>query len=311
MSLEAVIYGFGEIGKLLAKQALKRDIEITGVVDINPSLIGKKLSEFGLESDAKISNKLEFDADLVFLTTGSWLDSIYEQVEECVAKGFNILSTCETLSYPEYRYPELAKKIDEMAKQNNVSVLGTGINPGFLLDTLLIVLSAPFTEVRKIKAVRSADALQRRKAFQKKVGVGMDVNEVKKLIKEGKISGHVGYAESVMLVCDALKFKPDTIKEGQEVVAKDDVALGLKGYGAAIKEDNEIVRIEFHAYSNAENYEEIVIEGDNTIKWRSSGTKGDLGTVSVLINLAEFIVKCKPGLIKMSDVIPFKPVLKL
>ncbi len=156
MDVKAVIYGFGEIGRLLAEQALRRGIEITGVVDINPSLVGKKLSEFGLESEAKISNKLEFDGDLVFLTTGSWLDSVYPQIEECVIKGFNVLSTCETLSYPEYRYPKLAKKIDEIAKQNNISVLGTGINPGFLLDTLLIVLSAPFTEIRKIKAIRSA-----------------------------------------------------------------------------------------------------------------------------------------------------------
>ncbi len=138
----------------------------------------------------------------------------------------------------------------------------------------------------------------------------MDAGEVERLVKEGKISGHVGYAESVMLVCDALKFKPDVVKEGQEVVAKDGVALGLKGYGAAIKGDEEVVRVEFHAYSNADEYEEVIIEGDNAIKWRSSGTKGDLGTVSVLINLAEFIVNCKPGLIKMSDIIPFSSVLK-
>ena len=189
-------------------------------------------------------------------------------------------------------------------------MLGAGINPGFLLDALLIVLSAPFTEVRKIKAVRSADALERRKAFQKKVGIGMNANEVERLVREGKISGHVGYAESIMLICDALKFKPDEVREGQEVVAKDGVALGLKGYGVAIKNGEEVVRVEFHAYSNAENYEEVVIEGDNTIKWRSSGTKGDLGTASLLINLAEFIINCKPGLIKISDVIPFKSVLK-
>ena len=101
MHVRAVIYGFGEIGRLLAKQALKRGIEITGVVDINPSLVGRKLSEFGLGSDAKISNKLEFDGDLVFLTTGSWLDSVYPQIEGSVKKGFNVLSTCETLSYHE------------------------------------------------------------------------------------------------------------------------------------------------------------------------------------------------------------------
>jgi len=310
MKIKGVVYGFGEIGKLLVAEALKRGIEITGVVDINPSLVGKRLSDFGLNSDAEISDKLEFDGDLVFLSTGSWLDSVYPQIEDCVRKGFNILSTCETLSYPEYRYPELAKKIDEIARENNVAVLGAGINPGFLLDALLIILTAPSTEVNRIKAVRSADALKRRETFQKKVGIGMDVKEVEKMLEEGKLTGHVGYAESVMLVCDALSLNPDEVKEGQEVVEENGKALGLKGYGSAIKGNREVVRIEFHAYANAEEYEEIVIEGNNTVKWRSTGTKGDIGTVASIINLSEFVVKSESGLLKISDIIPFRSVIK-
>jgi 4-hydroxy-tetrahydrodipicolinate reductase len=134
---------------------------------------------------------------------------------------------------------------------------------------------------------------------------------VKSLLEKGELTGHVGYAESVMLVCDALDFKPDEIKERQEIVAEDDNALGLKGFGSAIKNGREVVKIEFHAYANAEEYEEILIEGDNNIRWRSSGTRGDLGTVAMLINLAEFVVSCESGLMKMSDIIPFRSVLVL
>jgi 4-hydroxy-tetrahydrodipicolinate reductase len=184
MKIEAVIYGFGEIGKLLAAEALERGIEITGVVDINPSLVGKRLSDFGLDCDAEISDKLEFDGNLAFLSTGSWLDSVYPQIEDCVRKGFNVLSTCETLSYPEYRYPELAKKIDEIARENNVAVLGAGINPGFLLDALLIFLTAPSTEVNRIKAIRSADALKRRETFQRKLVLEWMLKKLKKCSKK-------------------------------------------------------------------------------------------------------------------------------
>lgn len=306
MDIRAVVYGFGEIGKLLAGEAIKRDMEITGVVDTNPSLIGEKVSDFGLDSDARISDKLEFDGDVVFLCTGSWLDRVLPQIEFCVNKGFNVLSTCETLSYPEYRYPELADKIDELAKQNNVSVMGAGINPGFLLDSLLIFLSAPSTEVYSIKAVRSADALKRRNTFQKKIGIGLDSEEAQKQLSEGKISGHAGYAESVMLVCDVLNFMPEELKEGQEVVEENGKALGLKGYGSALKRGKEIIRIEFHAYSNAEEYEEITIKGNNSVMWRSTGTKGDMGTAATILNLAEYVVNSRSGLLKISEAIPFR-----
>jgi len=138
----------------------------------------------------------------------------------------------------------------------------------------------------------------------------MDVKEVEKMLEEGKLTGHVGYAESVMLVCDALSLNPDEVKEGQEVVEENGKALGLKGYGSAIKGNREVVRIEFHAYANAEEYEEIVIEGNNTVKWRSTGTKGDIGTVASIINLSEFVVKSESGLLKISDIIPFRSVIK-
>ncbi len=306
MEIKAVIYGFGEIGKLIAGEAIKRGIKITGVVDVNPSLVGKNVSDFGFDSDAPISDKLEFEGDVVFLCTGSWLDRIYSQIEDCVSKGFNVLSTCETLSYPEYRYSELANKIDAMAKKNNVSVLGAGINPGFLLDSLLVFLTASCTEVSSIKAVRSADALKRRDTFQKKIGIGLDSQEARKQVDEGKISGHAGYAESVMLVCEALDFKPEEVKEGQEVVEENGKALGLKGYGSALRGNKEVIRIEFHAYSNAEEYEEITIEGNNRVRWRSTGTKGDIGTAATIINLTEYVVNGGSGLLKMSDAVPFK-----
>ncbi|RLI88525.1 MAG: dihydrodipicolinate reductase [Archaeoglobales archaeon] len=314
MTVKAVIYGFGQIGRILAKAAYDRGIEIVGAVDVNPELIGKNIGKLlGLDVDAEVKNSLDFEGDIVFLTTGSYLDSVFPQIKKCVEKGFNVISTCETLSYPEYRYPKLAKEIDALAKENGVTVLGTGINPGFLLDTLLIVLSATSVKIERIKAVRSADALKRRTAFQKKVGVGMDVKEVKRKLESGEITGHVGYAESVMLVCEAMGLKPDDVKEGQEIVAAEGNEVlagkvrGLKGYGYALKEGEEKVRIEFHAYAGAEEYEEIVIEGDNPVTWRSTGTRGDLGTAAVIVNLAEAVIDYRSGLIKMLDLIPFRP----
>jgi 4-hydroxy-tetrahydrodipicolinate reductase len=304
--MDAVIYGFGPIGRLIAECCAKRGINVVGAVDINPELKGRKLSEFGIQSDGVISDRLEFEGDVAFLCTGSYLDRVYPQIEECLRKGFNVISTCETLSYPGYRYPELAEKINSLAVENGKTVLGTGINPGFLLDALVVFLSAPFTEVERIKAVRCIDTLKRREPFQKKVGIGLKLEDAEEKLEKGEITGHVGYAESVLLISEALNFSPDEVREGQKFVHDSGEVLGAIGYGSALKNGEEKIRIEFHAYANAEEYERIEIYGDNSIIWMSTGTKGDLGTASVAVNLAEAVVKSEAGLKTMVDLIPFR-----
>jgi 4-hydroxy-tetrahydrodipicolinate reductase len=311
--MEAVIYGFGPIGRLIAQCCVKKGIDVVGAVDINPELVDRPLRDFGIESDGIVKEELDFKGDIVFLCTGSFLDKVYPQIEECIRNGFNVLSTCETLSYPYYRYPELSEELDSLAKKYEKTILGSGINPGFLLDSLIVTLSAPFTEVRRITAVRSIDALKRREPFQKKVGVGMEYEEVERLLEDGKISGHVGFAESVLLISKAMGFRPDRVVEGQEIVRdpeNNERVAGMKGFGSAVKGSEEKIRVEFHSFANAEEYEEIIIEGDNAIKWRSTGTKGDLGTASVIVNLTEFVVSFAPGLITMADIVPFRPSLR-
>ncbi len=316
--MDAVIYGFGPIGRLIAECCLKKDINIVGAVDINPEIVGKRLNDFGIDSDAPIRATLDFKGDIVFLSTSSFLDRIFPQIVECLNKGFNVISTCETLSFPEFRYPELSKKLDSIANERGKTILGSGINPGFLLDSLIVTFSATSAEIDSVKAVRCIDALKRRESFQHKVGVGKDKSEVERLLKEGKITGHVGYGESVALVCEAMGLEPDEIIEGQEIVLATDEGpvkkgkvSGMRGWGIALKNGRERVRVEFHSIAGSDEYEEVHIKGDNEVRWRSTGTKGDLGTAAVIVNLAETVVEYSPGLIKMSDIIPFKPSFRL
>lgn len=75
---------------------------------------------------------------------------------------------CEQLSFPWDRYPELAKEIDDYAKAIRLSVIGTGINPGFIMDTLVICFSTVLTTVNKIIVNRRVDVSKRRIPLQKK-----------------------------------------------------------------------------------------------------------------------------------------------
>jgi hypothetical protein len=318
-------YGFGAIARLTARLGLERGHEVVAAVDIDPRLVGRDTGEvmgLGEKLGVKISSdpSVLAQADVVIHATGSYLDKVYPQLARVIEMRRDVVSTCETLAYPWYRYPILARKLDEKADQYGVAVLGAGINPGFLLDTLLVVLSAPFHLVKRIHAVRSLDAAKRREPFRKKIGIGLDPAEVREKLERGELTGHVGYAESVLLVADAASIQPERVIEAQEVVVAESAiessgvrveagkSLGLKGYGAAYAGGREILRIEFHAYVGAPEYEEVVIEGkDYTVKWRSTGTPGDAGTASVLLHMAEAIPGYGPGLLTMIDLVPFRP----
>lgn len=317
------IYGFGAIGRLIAKVALERGYNIAGVVDIDKNIINKDIGEIlGIKTlGIRVSDNVDVlaDADVVIHATGSYLDKVFSQIASIVKMGIPVVSTCETLAYPYYRYPVLAIKLNELAEDYGVAVIGTGINPGLLLDTLVVTIASSATHVVAIKATRSVDAAKRRESFRKKIGVGIDPRAVEEMIKKGYITGHVGYAESVYLIAHAGDLQLTNVIEGQEpIVAEEAVESvgikvdrglnrGLKGYGIGYVGDKEIIRVEFHAYVGAPEYEEITIVGrDYSITWRSSGTPGDLGTAAVILNVAEKIARLPPGLRLMTDLLPFK-----
>jgi hypothetical protein len=327
-SLNFGVYGFGSIGRLIARVALERGFSLVGVVDIDPSIVGRDAGEvlgLGERLGVRVSSDVSSlrGSDVVFHATGSYLDRVYRQILGVVDLGSDVISTCETLAYPYYRYPVLARLLDERARMRGVAVLGSGINPGFLLDTLLVTLSSSIPVVRRVRAVRSLDAARRREPFRRKIGVGESPEVVEAKLRSGELTGHVGYAESVLLVADASGLNLTRVVEEQRpVVAEDDVEShgvmvkkgynkGIVGYGSGYVGDKEVIRVELRAYVGAPEYEEVVIEGlDQTITWRSSGTPGDTGTAAVIVSLAEKLKGYGPGLLTMVDLLPFRPFIK-
>ncbi len=324
--MRVALYGFGSINQLVARVLLERGWEIAGVIDIRPELLGEDVGKvIGTEPlGIKVTNRVDVlkKAEVVIHATGSYLDEVFNQIMDAVKLGKDVISTCETLAYPYYRYPELSRKLDEEALSRGSTVLGTGINPGFILDALVIVLSAPFSSVRGIRALRSLDAGKRRKAFQLKVGIGMDPTEFKRKLEEGTITGHVGLAESVLLVANSMGVKLDRVTEAQDcVVSEGEVefgskvipagkVIGVRGVSKGFIRDEEVISLEFTAYLGAPEFEEITIDGRHyRVSWRSTGVPGDLGTASILVNLVETVASFRPGLITMSDLIPFRPRL--
>jgi 4-hydroxy-tetrahydrodipicolinate reductase len=322
---KAVVYGLGPIGQLIAKVALERGIELVGAIDIDPSKVGRDVGELiGIKSSIGI--RVEGDADkvlnetkpdVVLHSTGTWLDKVYPQLVKAIRVGADVVSTCETLAWPWYRYPELAELLDNYAKAHGSTVLGAGVNPGFALDVLPAVLTVTLTRLSRVRVVRSLDASRRRYSFQRKIGLGMSLSQFKEALAKGDITAHVGFAESVLLMASMMGIRLDRVEEGQEAIVADrhyetqyfkveeGQVRGVVGHGSGFVGNNEVIRVELRACIACEDYEEVTLEGEPTVTWRSSGTPGDPATVAVVVNLAKRIIDAKPGLITLKDLVNY------
>jgi len=323
--LKVVLYGVGWIGGSIAKLLItKKGLRIVGAIDSAPSKVGRDL---GTVIGAKkllgvvVTNDVEklfseVKPDIVVHATSSFLKDVYSQIEEIVKHGANVVSTCEELSYPYVSNRDLAAKLDELAKKFGVTVLGTGINPGFVMDTLPIALSSVCQEIRHIMVERVMDAGGRRAPFQKKIGVGLTVEEFKEKIRNKQITGHVGLEQSVAMIADALGWNLQAIELGtvEPVVAENTVeskavkvkrgnVAGLRQSARGIKDSKPVITLLFEAYVGAEEeYDSITIEGVPNIHEKISPcVHGDVATAAIIVNSIPKVVNAEPGLKTMKD----------
>jgi 4-hydroxy-tetrahydrodipicolinate reductase len=330
MKLKIVLYGIGQIMQSIVDYLLKKkDIEIVGAVDIDPAKVGKDLSDV-LKLPAKIGVRISNDPhallsatkpDIVIHATTSYLEKIYPQIVEIVEHNANVISTAEELVYPYVTSPSLSRTIDKMAKAHGVTVLGTGIAPGYLHDTLVIVLTTICQRIDKIKVTTVSEASLMRYAFQKKIGAGMTPEEFRQALKEGRITLHVGLRNSMAMIADALGLELDTIEELQPepitakevfksefIEVKPGNVAGVRQYAHGLKDGKEIIVFDFQSYIGAgETYNEILIEGKPSFKVRPDFILGrelwtpDMGTAAMIVNSIPKVLEAPPGLITMKD----------
>ncbi len=323
--IRVVLYGVGAIGSRIARFLLeKRGVKIVGAIDVAKDKVGKDLGEvlgigkrLGIivskDSKAVLSKAC---AEVVVHATSSYLKDVYPQIAPLAEYGVNVVSTCEELSYPHVSEPELAKKLDALGMKYGVTFLGTGINPGFLMDTLVVTLTGVCQEVKRIRVERVMNAATRRVPFQKKIGAGLTVKEFERKIREKAITGHVGLEQSTGMIAGALKWQLDKIKVDpvEPVIARKNVASEAikvkRGQAAGLKQSahgfvggEERITLEFQAYIGAEEeYDAVTIDGVPPIRQKISPcVHGDLATIAVIVNSIPKVINAPPGLITMKD----------
>jgi 2,4-diaminopentanoate dehydrogenase len=307
--LRIVHLGLGEIGKGAIRAVLGRAerMKLVGVVDVHPDLVGRRLSEVmkgervpALRVCGSVAEALKGagKVDVAVLTTGSTTRAVMGTVLELVAAGVHVVSSCEELAWPGLRSGKEAGVIDRAARRRGVVVLGTGVNPGFAMDSFALVATAVCTRVEGIRIVRTLDAGRRRYQLQKKVAAGMTVGAVRKLIR-ARMIGHVGLAESVMMIAAGLGWKVERIEERTEpVIAEKAVASdhfrvkagevrGMRSVARGIVGGKRRIELDLTMALGAETYDEVVVKGAPGITVRTTtGFAGDASTVGMLVNCA-------------------------
>ena len=316
--IRAIQYGVGPIGASIARlMHEKKAIEIIGAIDTDPAKVGRDLGEVVGAADAPWGLKISGDAaevlaqaaDIVIHSTSSALPKVMEQLLACLEAESCVVSTCEELSYPYRTYPALAAQLDAAAKDWGVALVGTGVNPGFVLDKLIVTLAAVSQSIEHASGRRIVDAAKRRLPLQKKVGAGLTLEEFREKVAAGIIK-HVGLPESVAMVADSLNLSVDEITETIDpVVAKQRVqtefltveagqAAGVHQIARGLSNGKELIHLELQMYVGAEDPgDTLELKGHPDIRLViPGGSPGDIATASVVVNSVPVILDAPAGL---------------
>jgi hypothetical protein len=223
--IKVAVWGTGMMGQGLLGFLLDRpkDVELVGAIVTNPAKDGKSVGELlGRSCDVRMTSDaasvLALRPDVVCICTQSFLHEVTDQIEPAVRAGCNVVCIAEKLAYPWASDPAWADRFDALAKEHGVSILGTGINPGFILDALIVMWTSINLRVDRIEAQRVNDLSPFGPTVMRTQGVGTTVEEFERGVADGHIVGHIGFPESIHLIGRALGWKIDRVEETREPI---------------------------------------------------------------------------------------------
>ena len=329
-NVKVILWGLGAmgggIGKMLVK---KKGVDIVGAIDIGDK-IGKSLYDVvpgivrGDREDVIVGTPedviKEGAADIVVVCTNSFTSEVYDKLVFVMERGMNVITSAEEMAYPQAKEPELAKKLDEIAKKNGVSVMGTGINPGLIMDLLVILWTAACEEVNHITSRRVNSLSPFGPAVMEEQGIGISVEEFNKRKADGTMAGHVGFAESTMMMCDALGWKWEDFGQDMEPIVTDVDRKSPYGFAAA----GQVAGVAMKGWVNIDGERKIDMDHPQQIEPEQVGVhtgdyvildsvppvnmvntpeiEGGIGTMAMIMNCIPHCINADPGLKTMIDI---------
>jgi hypothetical protein len=322
-TVKVAVIGLGSVGQAVTRLLLQTPgVKLVGTADSAPLVGGQDLGVV-LGLPRKLRTKVEGDpdrfirklsADVAVVCTSSHVKAVKPQLLALVSRRLRVLTTCEELAFPAP--PRLAafREIDKAARSRKVAVLATGLNPGFAMDALALMLSAPCTNVRRVSVTRVLDAGTRRLPLQRRVGAGLNLGQFRRAVTEGTVR-HVGLPESAHMIASALGWKLDRVDETLEpAIAPRDLdtehlriaagaAAGIRQAVRGYRKGELVVSLDLQVYVGAESpRDHILVDADPPVDATiSGGISGDGATAAVLVNTLPRLLAAPAGLLTVKD----------
>lgn len=311
--------GVGPLGQQMIRFLQERSaFQLLGVIDRDPAKIGQPVhSVCALKTPGKLCVTTDLDdvmarktkPTVAIVTTVSSIEKLVDQIRPLAKSGLHIVSTCEELSYPWINHPAAAKKIDRICRDHSVTCVGTGVNPGYLMDHLPVALTSPCQEVKHILVQRMQDASSRRGPFQAKIGAGLSLAVFRSKVKAGIIR-HVGLTESIHMIAAGMGWKLDKVTESIQPIVADKAhttdhvtvapgqARGVEQIGKGYAGKREVIRLHFRAgVGEPASHDTIRITGRPDITSTiAGGVNGDIATCAITLNTLAPTIEATPGL---------------
>jgi len=338
-NVKVIIWGLGAMGSGMARMLLKKEgVDIVGGIDIGDK-VGKPLYEvLGVPACPKTQSIVgstddyitEKRADIVLLCTDSFTVKAFDKIKLIVENKMNVITSAEEMAYPKAQNPELADQLDRLAKANGVSILGTGINPGLIMDLLVVMMTGACEDVEHITARRVNSLSPFGKAVMEEQGIGMDPTVFNKGIEEDTVAGHVGFPESIMMIADAIGWKlekPVNPKNSKDAVVRQTMEAIVTDvdrfapYGTALA--GQVAGVSMNGYGLVDGEEKIVMEHPQQIEPEQVGVstgdyvvikgtpnidlgnspevEGGIGTIAMCVNMIPQVINASAGLKTMID----------
>lgn len=328
--IKVVVWGLGSMGGGIANMVLsKKGFTIVGAIDMDPNKVGKKLYEvLGVaanEDNSCIVTKNAEDvikkgfADVCLMATASFTKVVFPLIKMAAQAGMNVVTTAEEMSYPRALDPELSDELDKIAKENNVSILGTGVNPGFIMDLVVIMLTGVCDTVDSLNVKRINDLACFGKAVMVEQGIGLKPEEFIQGVKDNTVDGHVGFLQSFGMFEEAFGVKFNNVRQEKEPIvtsvprATDIVSVkagevaGCRQLGYANLGEKLFVTMEHPQQvrpelENVETGDYITINGAPNLNLQiKPEIPGGIATIAICVNMVPLVINAEPGLKTMLD----------